>query len=145
VTRAPAGRILAVVELFGISPQELIVVAVVAVIVFGQRLPQVAGEAAATVQKLKRALNDLRRDSGIDNEIRNARREIEQGVVRPLREVDLEGTVRREIRSARTEVESATNAPAQSNPAPSNPPPSASDAGDARPPDPEAPPGSRPG
>ncbi len=106
-------------ELFGISPQELILVAVVAVIVFGQRLPQVAGEAAATVQKLKRALNDLRRESGIDTEIRNARREIEQNVVRPLREVDVAGTVQREVRAAQTEIRGAM---AETPPAPGAPP-----------------------
>ncbi len=129
-------------ELFGISPQELIVVAVVAVIVFGQRLPQVAGEAAATVQKLKRALNDLRRESGIDNEIRNARREIETNVVRPLREVDVAGTVRREVRTAESEIQGALATPASS---PSAPPVAAADATPPAPAEPQAPRDPNPG
>lgn len=122
-------RIPSAVELFGISPTELMVIAFVAVIVFGQRLPQVAGEAAATVQKIRRALNDLRRDSGIDQEIRNARREIDQSVVRPFREADIGGAVHREVRAARSELETAQQAPrapetASSTPAelPSAPP-----------------------
>jgi len=112
------------VELFGISPQELLLIVVVAVIVFGQRLPQVAGEAAATVQKLRRALSDLRRESGIDQELQNARREIDQNVVRPFRDADLAGTIEREARAARTELqptpetESATSATSEASPAP---------------------------
>jgi Sec-independent protein translocase protein TatA len=98
------------VELFGISPGELLVIGIVAIMVFGGRLPQVAGEVAATVQKLRRSLNDLRRDSGIDREIANARREFEQGVAKPLREADLAGTVRRETASVRSEVQQAASA-----------------------------------
>lgn len=97
-------------ELFGISPGELLVIGIVAIMVFGGRLPQVAGEVAATVQKLRRSLNDLRRDSGIDREIANARREFEQGVAKPLREADLAGTVRRETASVRSEVQQAASA-----------------------------------
>ena len=100
-------------ELFGISPGELLVIGIVAIMVFGGRLPQVAGEVAATVQKLRRSLNDLRRDSGIDREIANARREFEQGVAKPLREADLAGTVRREVSSARSEIQPPVSAPAQ--------------------------------
>jgi Sec-independent protein translocase protein TatA len=103
------------VELFGISPGELLVIGIVAIMVFGGRLPQVAGEVAATVQKLRRSLNDLRRDSGIDREISNARREFEQGVAKPLREADLAGTVRRETASVRSDIQqsaSAASAPA---------------------------------
>lgn len=116
------GRIRRAVELFGISPQELMVIAFVAVIVFGQRLPQVAGEAAATVQKIRRALNDLRRDSGIDQELRNARHEIEQNVVKPFREADVGGTIHREVRSVRTEVEAAQQTAGAPDASPSAPP-----------------------
>ncbi len=84
-------------------------IALVAVLVFGGRLPQVAGEAAATVQRLRRALTDLRRESGIDQELQNARREIEQNVVRPFREVDVVGTVRREVSEAKSAVNRAVS------------------------------------
>lgn len=107
-------------ELFGISPGELLVIGIVAIMVFGGRLPQVAGEVAATVQKLRRSLNDLRRDSGIDREIANARREFEQGVVKPLREADLAGTVRRETASVRNEVQQAAVAASAPAVAPAN-------------------------
>jgi len=134
------------VELFGLSPQELFVIAIVAILVFGQKLPQVAGEAAATVQKIRRALHDLRRESGIDHELSRARREIEDNVVRPFREVDVAGAVRRETSEARSIVEGAlSRSPAN----PLSPPRSATETPDvpksgderpATPPDPEAPP-----
>lgn len=56
-----------------LSLLELVVIAVVAVLIFGRRLPEVAGQAAAQVMKAKRALTDLRRETGIDEELRRAR------------------------------------------------------------------------
>lgn len=61
-----------------INPTELMLIAVVAVLVFGRRLPQVAGQTMAHVQKARRAFNDLRRETGIDDELRDARRTFEQ-------------------------------------------------------------------
>lgn len=124
----------------------MFVIAIVAILVFGQRLPQVAGEAAATVQKLRRALGDLRRESGIDQEFHRARREIEENVVRPFREIDVAGTVKREANEARAAVTSAIR-PANSDAASvetskrSAPSDATSDASGTTPPDPEAPPG----
>jgi len=56
-----------------LSLLELVVIAVVAVLIFGRRLPEVAGQAAAQFMKAKRALTDLRRETGIDAELRRAR------------------------------------------------------------------------
>lgn len=55
---------------------ELVVIAVVAVIVFGPRLPEVARQSAVNLAKARRALLELRRQSGIDEELREARRSI---------------------------------------------------------------------
>ena len=52
-----------------LAPSELAVVAVVAILVWGRRLPQVVGQAAGVVQKVRRSLEDLRRETGIDTEI----------------------------------------------------------------------------
>ncbi len=84
-------------EFLGLSPTELFVIAIVAILVFGARLPQVAGEAAATLQRFRRSLTDLRRETGIDQEIARARREFES-VRRPLA-VDLPHTIRREVKA----------------------------------------------
>lgn len=61
-----------------INPTELMVIAVVAVLVFGRRLPEVAGQAAAHVGRARREFTKLRRETGIDDEIRDARRTFEQ-------------------------------------------------------------------
>ena len=63
---------------------EMVVILVVAVVVFGRNLPQVAVQAAAQVAKLRRSLTDLRRETGIDDELRRAKREFEQAVPRNL-------------------------------------------------------------
>jgi Sec-independent protein translocase protein TatA len=63
---------------------EMLLILVVAILVFGRNLPGVAVQAAATVQKMRRSLVDLRREAGIDDELRRARREFEQAVPRDL-------------------------------------------------------------
>jgi Sec-independent protein translocase protein TatA len=70
---------------------EMLLVALVSILVFGKRLPEVAGQAAHQVKKMRRALDDMRRESGIDQEIAEVERslrEIEreaQEATRPLR------------------------------------------------------------
>lgn len=59
--------------LTNINPTELVLIAVVAVLIFGRRLPEVAGRAAGHVQRARRALTDLKRESGLDEELRTAR------------------------------------------------------------------------
>ena len=61
-----------------INPTELMLIAIVAVLVFGRRLPEVLGQAAAHVGRARREFNKLRRETGIDEEIREARRTFEQ-------------------------------------------------------------------
>lgn len=63
---------------------EMVLIAVVAILVFGRNLPSVAVQAASTVQRMRRSLTDLRRETGIDEELRRARREFEQAVPRDL-------------------------------------------------------------
>lgn len=66
--------------LFNLSIGEIGMLLVVAILVFGRRLPEVAGQAAATLQKLRRNLNELRRETGIDAEFRSAQRTIRESV-----------------------------------------------------------------
>jgi Sec-independent protein translocase protein TatA len=75
---------------------EILLIAVVAVIAFGPRLPQVAAEAAHFVGKMRRSLAELRRDTGIDREIEEARRSIEGAV--PRRAYDVKSFARRELK-----------------------------------------------
>jgi len=59
---------------WNLSFGEIAVVLILAVLIFGKRLPQVAGEAYRTVAKLRRHFEDLRRESGIDREIFDVKR-----------------------------------------------------------------------
>jgi Sec-independent protein translocase protein TatA len=123
------------VEIFGLSPIELVVIMVVAILVFGQRLPQVAGEAAATLQKVKRSLSDLRRETGIDQEIYRAKREFEDAA-RQAREANVAGAVRHELDSAKRELRSAFEPPPS---VPAAPPPAPDAPTPPRSPDPAGP------
>lgn len=86
-------------EFFGLSFAELVVIFVVAILVFGQRLPQVAGETAATLQRVRRSLSDLRRETGIDQEIQKAKREFEEA------QRAAQASVQREAAMARAELD----------------------------------------
>lgn len=100
------------VAFLNLGPSEIVVIAVVAILVWGRRLPEVAGQAAGVVQRMRRSLDDLRRDTGIDREIQNARRAVDEAVPRGVRTLD----VRREARKL---VEESTRpAPAEAPPAP---------------------------
>jgi Sec-independent protein translocase protein TatA len=52
---------------------EIVLIAIVAILVFGKRLPEVASQAFRQVAKARRGLEDLRRESGIDRELRDVR------------------------------------------------------------------------
>lgn len=73
-----------VLALFGnFDFTELVVVAAVAVILFGKRLPEVAMRAAAQVVKVRRSLGQMWRDAGLEDELRRVRREVEHGLSPP--------------------------------------------------------------
>jgi len=57
---------------------EMVVIAVVAVLVFGKNLPQAASKAYLQARKLRNAIDDLRRESGIDQELRNIERNVRE-------------------------------------------------------------------
>lgn len=97
-----------------IGLQELLVIAVIAVLIFGKDLPQAASKAYLQVRKLRGAVDDLRRESGIDREIRN--------LERSMREAEWE--VKKLDNLARPEPKPAPPAkPTDATPAPAPPPP----------------------
>jgi TatA/E family protein of Tat protein translocase len=64
------GLIPVIAFLDNIGTVEMIIVAVVALLVFGKRLPEVASQAGATLTKFRRGLDGAIQDSGVQNEIR---------------------------------------------------------------------------
>jgi Sec-independent protein translocase protein TatA len=105
--------------LLNLSPAEVAIIVIVAIVVFGRRLPQVAGQAAGTVQRWRRSLDDLRRETGIDREIAEARRAVESAVPREVRALD----VRTLAREAQSSIERAGE-PVESEPRKAERPPS---------------------
>ena len=61
-----------------LAPLEFVVVLVVAILVFGRDLPSVALRGFAHLRKLRRSLDDLRRETGIDRELRQIERSMQE-------------------------------------------------------------------
>ncbi len=86
--------------IFNFGTLEILLMAIVAVLVFGRNLPTVAVQAAGVVQKMRRSLADLRRQTGIDEELRNVRRTINSAVPDDVRRMDVREIVRRQVEDA---------------------------------------------
>jgi len=86
--------------IFNFGTLEIVLVGVVAVLVFGRNLPTVAVQAAGVVAKMRRSLADLRRQTGIDEELRNVRRTINTAVPDEVRRMDVREIVRRQVEDA---------------------------------------------
>lgn len=61
-----------------LSPLELIVIVALAVLIFGKNLPQAASKAYLQARKLRNAVDDLRRESGIERELREIERNVRE-------------------------------------------------------------------
>jgi Sec-independent protein translocase protein TatA len=61
-----------------IGPLEILVIVVVAVLIFGKDLPQAASKAYLQLRKLRGAVDELRRDSGIERELRDIERRVRE-------------------------------------------------------------------
>ena len=64
--------------------QELLLVALASVVIFGKRLPQVAARGYAEFQRVRRTLTQMWRETGIEEEIRRVQRDLERAVPRDL-------------------------------------------------------------
>ena len=110
--------------LTNIGLPELLVIAVIAVLIFGKDLPQAASKAYLQVRKLRNAVDDLRRESGIEHELRNIERSVREAEWEVKK---LETLARSEPKSAPpAEVPAASgesaSAPSAPVPAPAPPP-----------------------
>ena len=91
--------------LTNIGLPELLVIAVLAVLIFGKNLPQAASKAYLQARKLRNAVDDLRRESGIEREIRNIERGIREAEWEAKKEVQKLESVAREEPKARPRAE----------------------------------------
>ena len=74
--------------LFGnLDITEILVIALFAVMIFGRNLPRVAAQAVTHVSRARKALQQVWRESGIGEEVREVQREIEAST-RKLKDAD---------------------------------------------------------
>lgn len=77
-----------------LAPLEIVVIAVIAILIFGKRLPDVAGRFLYQIRRMRQSMYDLRRETGIDQEIRNVERSMRQAAweaeSRAAREIEAE-------------------------------------------------------
>ncbi len=90
--------------MFNLGFGELLVIGIVAILVFGKNLPRVASEAMIAIQKLRRSVNDLRRETGIDQEIRELRHKVEQEIIQPVQKANVVRSVQAEFQGVSREV-----------------------------------------
>lgn len=83
---------------------ELLVIAAIAVMVFGRDLPRVAAKAVVQFQRVRRTMQQVWRESGINEEVRRVQREMEDAA-RTVREVTPEDPLESAVRGVREDLE----------------------------------------
>lgn len=102
---------------------ELLIVLVAALLVFGKRLPQVAGDAARQMAKLRRSLDEAWRDTGMEKEIAQVRRDLDAAIPRDLSIGDMARAASAEMDKrirANEEMAKQIEAPKESPPPPAS-------------------------
>lgn len=96
-----------------LSPGEMVVVVVLAVIIFGRQLPDVTMELARRFYKLRKMLSDLRRETGIDEELREVQRSLSdiKNIDTYAPQVSSRSTAKREPAKPATEPAEAERSP----------------------------------
>ena len=119
-----------------LDTSELVIVMLVAILIFGRRLPQVAAQAGRQVVKLRRSLDSAWRDTGMEREIREVQRNLEEAIPRDLSigemarlaSAEMDKRVRANEEAARAEGTVAQGAGASAPPAGTEPPARSADA-----------------
>lgn len=66
-----------------VGASETLLLIVVAVVVFGGRLPEVARDALRVVNKVRRSFDEIRREVDLDGELHRVRRDVERRIEPP--------------------------------------------------------------
>jgi sec-independent protein translocase protein TatA len=83
---------------FGLSPVELMVVGVVAILLFGSKLPDVARSLGQQYRELRRGMND------IQEQFRQAEREVKKAIDAPIKSFNDALTVSRDTAASEEEL-----------------------------------------
>jgi Sec-independent protein translocase protein TatA len=99
--------VFAIFEDVGMS--EILVIGIVGVLLFGKRLPEVASQAGQQLVKFRRSLQQVRADSGMDQEVRKIQRTLEEAIPRDFSVGEVarlaSARVQERIQSARKEID----------------------------------------
>ena len=68
---------------------ELLIVLVAGLLVFGRRLPEVAGQAGRQLVKVRRSLDAAWRETGMEKELRDVKRDLDTAIPRDLSIADM--------------------------------------------------------
>lgn len=96
---------------------ELFIVFLAALLVFGKRLPQVAGDAARQMAKLRRSVDEAWRDTGMTQELQAVKRDLETAIPRDLSIGDMARLASAEMEKRVHASEAETQDPAKPGPA----------------------------
>ncbi|MCA8978673.1 MAG: hypothetical protein H6831_12105 [Planctomycetes bacterium] len=84
--------------IFNAGWMELLLVAVISVMVFGRDLPHVAAKAFVHLQRLRRAVQQVWRETGISQEMRNLSRQLEENERKARAPLDQARRIQAELR-----------------------------------------------
>lgn len=104
---------------------EILIIGVVGVLLFGRRLPEVASQAGQQLVKFRRSLQQVKADSGMEQEMRKIQRTFEDAIPRDLSVGEVarlaSARVQERLQSARNELDAEVQKPIEP-PAGSAPP-----------------------
>jgi Sec-independent protein translocase protein TatA len=111
---------------------EVLLIGIVGVLLFGKRLPEVASQAGAQLVKFRRSLQQVKAETGMDQEVRKIQRTLEEAIPRDLSVGEVarlaSARVEERLRNARKELDLGLDKPL------AEPAPPAHDAGRVGPP-----------
>jgi Sec-independent protein translocase protein TatA len=88
---------------------EILFIGIVGVLLFGKRLPEVASQAGAQLVKFRRSLQQVKAETGMDQEVRKIQRTLEEAIPRDLSVGEVarlaSARVEERLRNARKELD----------------------------------------
>lgn len=111
--------------IFNAGWMELMLIAVIAVMVFGRDLPHVAAKAFVHLQRLRRGVQQVWRETGISQEMRNLSRQLEENERKARAPLDnarrIQAELREQVERPRSASEPADAAAEDSTRVPAKP------------------------
>ena len=92
---------------------ELLIVCIAGLLVFGRRLPEVAGQAGKQLVRVRRSIDAAWRETGMEKELRDVRRDLDAAIPRDLSIADMARRASAEMDKRVKAIEAAAPEPAK--------------------------------